>query len=350
MLHSRHPAHLDIVVTDAQPHAYDEFERTGSALWFCNKKSDPFGKFIQNYARADVREAYDMDVNRSDANSDDDSDCDDMPDLISRHDDDDDDDDDDSFHDLPDLMFRDDDAVDEEEEVNNTVATSFATNSRQTSHPESINITVPTVTNMYDDATDAAISPPRRYPQRIRKRNPKFAFNAHEISDQPTIPTPEEFVDTVARAYHMEVIAPMQQLVDMEPTMFLPAPDNWKQILKLPPHVMDHWSASLLKELKELIKKETFVLEDEPNPNDPIIPVTAKFRVKLTKDGMIEKLKSRIALRGDLMRDNVEIPDTWCPIAGFRAFKIFLATATYEIGELANCECKFDKSIHQVDQ
>ncbi|KAG7362456.1 integrase core domain containing protein [Nitzschia inconspicua] len=34
---SRHPAHLDIVVTDAQLHVYDEFERTSSALWFCNK-------------------------------------------------------------------------------------------------------------------------------------------------------------------------------------------------------------------------------------------------------------------------------------------------------------------------
>jgi hypothetical protein len=49
--------------------------------------------------------------------------------------------------------------------------------------------------------------------------------------------------------------------------------------------------------------------------------------VKLTPDGSIEKLKARIVLRGDLMRDNVLIPDTWCPIAGFCSLKIYLAMA-----------------------
>jgi hypothetical protein len=53
---------------------------------------------------------------------------------------------------------------------------------------------------------------------------------------------------------------------------------------------------------------------------------------------MIEKLKARIALRGDLMRDNVCIPDTWCPIAGFRSFKIFSAMAT-----------RFKKRIYQLN-
>ncbi|KAG7344956.1 hypothetical protein IV203_032487 [Nitzschia inconspicua] len=96
----------------------------------------------------------------------------------------------------------------------------------------------------------------------------------------------------------------------MEPTIFLPAPDTSKQILKLPPHVMNHWGASLLK---EFMKKETVII-DTPNIGDPITPVTAKVRVKRTKDGMIEKLKSRIALRGDFMRDNVKIPETWCLI------------------------------------
>ncbi|KAG7353973.1 reverse transcriptase RNA-dependent DNA polymerase [Nitzschia inconspicua] len=38
------------------------------------------------------------------------------------------------------------------------------------------------------------------------------------------------------------------------------------------------------------------------------------------------------------MRDNVEIPDTWCPIVGFRTIKIFLATASY-----------FKKRIYQLE-
>jgi hypothetical protein len=36
-----------------------------------------------------------------------------------------------------------------------------------------------------------------------------------------------------------------------------------------------------------------------------------------------------MALRGDLMRDNVVIPDTCCPIAGFRSLKIFLFMAAW---------------------
>jgi Reverse transcriptase (RNA-dependent DNA polymerase) len=83
---------------------------------------------------------------------------------------------------------------------------------------------------------------------------------------------------------------------------------------------------SFVKEIKELLKKGT-VCHETPNDDDPVIPVTAKHRVKLNADGSIEKLKTRIALRGDLMRENVVTPDTWCSIAGFRALKKFLAFA-----------------------
>ncbi|KAG7350899.1 hypothetical protein IV203_010259 [Nitzschia inconspicua] len=99
-------------------------------------------------------------VNRPDTDSDNDSGWNDMPGLISPQDDDDDEDDD-SLNDLPDLLPSDESASDEEEEVKNTGTNS----SHQTSYPESINCTVPTIINMPDDATDAAISPPQCYPR-----------------------------------------------------------------------------------------------------------------------------------------------------------------------------------------
>jgi hypothetical protein len=49
-------------------------------------------------------------------------------------------------------------------------------------------------------------------------------------------------------------------------------------------------------------------------------------------------LKTRIALRGDLMRENLTTSNTWCPIPGFRALKIFLAFAV---------ECK--QRVYQLD-
>jgi hypothetical protein len=94
---------------------------------------------------------------------------------------------------------------------------------------------------------------------------------------------------------------------------------------------------ALLAEIKELIKKKTFT-HANPNKDDPSIPVTSKYRVKLSPEGSIDKLKARIALRGELMRDNVAIPDTWCPIAVFRSFKIFLAMAA-----------RYKQRIYQLD-
>ncbi|KAG7336585.1 hypothetical protein IV203_014897 [Nitzschia inconspicua] len=142
------------------------------------------------------------------------------------------------------MLSRIHDTKNEEEDFNQN---DIAHSTQLSSYPESI--------NMSDQLTDAATSPQHCHPQSIRRGNPKYACHTEQYTHQPAVPTPEEYVETVERAYNNEVVQPIQEVTDMQPTMFLPAPDNWKQILKLPPHVMNHWSASLLKELKELVKK-----------------------------------------------------------------------------------------------
>jgi hypothetical protein len=117
----------------------------------------------------------------------------------------------------------------------------------------------------------------------------------------------------------------------------LPTPDNWRQILSYPPHIKTLWIKSFVKEMKELIKKET-VTHETPSKDDPIIPVTVKYRVKITSEGLVEKLKTRIALRGDMMKETMFTPDTWCRIAGFRELKMFLAFAA---------ECQ--QRVYQLD-
>jgi hypothetical protein len=69
----------------------------------------------------------------------------------------------------------------------------------------------------------------------------------------------------------------------------------------------------------------TFMLLLEMEPDDVIMPTTTKFRTKLLSTGEIDKLKIRICLRGDLQEKGQW--DTWCPVAGFRALRIFLAIA-----------------------
>jgi hypothetical protein len=190
---------------------------------------------------------------------------------------------------------------------------------------------------MYDDRDDSS-APPLLVRRSARQRQPtnRFTFNAHAASTPDLSWIPQELTLTVENAYNIEVENSIDT-TQMNPNELLPAPDNWKQIMKLPPHIKKVWIKSFVTEIKELLRKGT-VERETPNEDDPIIPVTAKHRVKLTSDGLVEKLKTRIALRGDLMRENVFVPDTWCPIAGFKALKIFLAFAA---------ECK--QRIYQLD-
>ena len=117
---------------------------------------------------------------------------------------------------------------------------------------------------------------------------------------------------------------------------FQPEPAHWRQIMTMPEHIKVHWINSFRKELRVLFKMETFSKDVTVLDTDEIIPVTAKYRTKLQSNGTIEKLKTRICLRGDLQ--SASELDTWCAIAGFRALKIFLSVA-------ARTKCR----VYQLD-
>ena len=68
---------------------------------------------------------------------------------------------------------------------------------------------------------------------------------------------------------------------------------------------------------------KNFSIEEKP-PGEPIIPVTAKFRVKLKSNGSVEKLMTRIYLRRDKQQELTDW-NTWCLISGFRELRKFLA-------------------------
>ena len=123
----------------------------------------------------------------------------------------------------------------------------------------------------------------------------------------------------------------------MDPKDFLPAPEHWKQILKLPEKVKQAWIRAFCKELKLLIVEKKCFKIAKPREDEPIIPVTAKSRTKIKSDGTVDKLKIRICLRGDLQAALTDF-DTWCPMAGYRELKLFLAFAVEK-------KCK----IYQID-
>ena len=123
-----------------------------------------------------------------------------------------------------------------------------------------------------------------------------------------------------------ELVMALQELVlgspGTDPTPFLPEPSRLVDILRLPPRIHDPWVNALIKELKGLVKRGTFK-KTSPNDDDEVVMAMDVYKCKLDPSGLIEKLKTRIVVRGDLL-DKTDV-DTWNPHASFLTLKVFLA-------------------------
>ena len=79
--------------------------------------------------------------------------------------------------------------------------------------------------------------------------------------------------------------------------------------------VQEAWIAAFWSEIKNLL-----------NDGEHCLPVRVIQKTKLRSDGMVDKLKVRIAIRADLDKDAVD-EDNSAPLASFRLLKMFLAEA-----------------------
>ena len=118
-----------------------------------------------------------------------------------------------------------------------------------------------------------------------------------------------------------------------------PEPMSLKQILRMEEPLRSKWIESTIAELKVIIENNTFDTEDVPLPlpGEQILPIKTCYKAKLNADGSLNKLKSRIVVRGDLQKLRPG-EDTWSPTASMRLLKTFVAAATQE-----------GKEIKQVD-
>jgi hypothetical protein len=167
--------------------------------------------------------------------------------------------------------------------------------------------------------------PPPLLRRSIRRKTPttRYTYRANVAIQQNISEIPDDLQIYMHRAYQADIVNSLDT-TSIDP--LLPTPDHWRHILTYPTTTKSLWTKSFAKEFNELIKKGT-VAHDTPSKDDPIIPITVKYRVKLTSEGQVDKLKTRIALRGDMMKDEAFTHSTWCPIAGFSALKIFIAFA-----------------------
>ena len=78
---------------------------------------------------------------------------------------------------------------------------------------------------------------------------------------------------------------------------------------KLPDYIKKPWLKATLKEIKNLIKNQNFLVED-PEKDDPVTPFMDVYKAKKSSDGSHDKLKLRIVVRGYLKNKEL-FGDTW---------------------------------------
>jgi len=123
-----------------------------------------------------------------------------------------------------------------------------------------------------------------------------------------------------------EVKEPSINLQGVDPSPFMPTPMVIRSVFNMSdPKFKEGWLRAYQKEIKTLIDAKTFAL-DTPKEGEPAIPTMETNKVKIKSDGSLDKLKCRIAVRGDLQGTAME--DSLSPTATFRSLKMFLADAT----------------------
>ena len=106
---------------------------------------------------------------------------------------------------------------------------------------------------------------------------------------------------------------------------FIPKPRNFAEVTKMAENIRKPWLKATLKEIKNIINNQTFMIED-PKDGEPVTPCIYIYKAKIQSDGSLDKLKLRIVVRGDLKNKEM-VGDTWSPTASMRTLNYFLEDA-----------------------
>jgi hypothetical protein len=159
-----------------------------------------------------------------------------------------------------------------------------------------------------------------RHSTRIRRPNPKYVNIAKAVA-WDNICQDTTLAEACAMEAHSVFIPTSSDANSWEP-----APRTIRDIMKLPNGmVKNEWLKSVKAELKTLIDSGTFAF-DKINEGETSTPIMEMFKVKVKSDGTLDKLKTRLVVRGDLQNGTLT-EDKWSPTAPFRSLKMFLAHA-----------------------
>ena len=80
---------------------------------------------------------------------------------------------------------------------------------------------------------------------------------------------------------------------------FIPEPRNFAEVTKLSENIRKPLLKATLKEIKNLINNQTFLIEDQ-NEGEPVTPCMDVYKAKIQSDVSLDKLNLRIVVRGYL--------------------------------------------------
>ena len=111
-----------------------------------------------------------------------------------------------------------------------------------------------------------------------------------------------------------------------EVSYFITEPRNFAEVKKLSDDIKKPRLKSTLNEIKNLINNKIFLGED-PEKYEPLTKCVDVYKVKIQSDGILDKLKMRIVIRGYLYNKELT-EDNWSPTAYTSTLKYFLADET----------------------
>ena len=81
-----------------------------------------------------------------------------------------------------------------------------------------------------------------------------------------------------------------------EVSHFIPEPRNFAEVTKLSDDQNKSWLKATMKEIKNIINNQTFLVED-PDKYEPMTPYMDVYKSKIQSDGSLDKLKLIIVFR-----------------------------------------------------
>ena len=85
----------------------------------------------------------------------------------------------------------------------------------------------------------------------------------------------------------------------VEVSHFIPELRNFAEVTKLSENINKTWLKAALKEIKNPINNQTFLIEDW-NEGEPVTPCIDVNKAKIQSNGSLDKLWLRIVIRGDM--------------------------------------------------